>query len=89
MNSIPEDEAARGIVVVKALCYKPEGHGFEIDELNEFFLIYIILRPHCGLWFTQPPTEMNTRSRKMKFLGNKARPVRKADNFIIICKPIV
>jgi hypothetical protein len=32
---------ARGSVVVKALCYKPEGHGFDNDEVN--FLIYLIL----------------------------------------------
>jgi hypothetical protein len=25
---------ARGSVVVKALCYKPEGHGFDTDAVN-------------------------------------------------------
>jgi hypothetical protein len=26
----------RGSVVVKALCHKPEGRGFETDEVNDF-----------------------------------------------------
>jgi hypothetical protein len=30
--------------------------------------------------FTQPLTEMSTRSREIMFLGSRARPVRKADN---------
>jgi hypothetical protein len=34
--SFPISVGARGIVVVKALCYKPEGHEFEPDE--EIFL---------------------------------------------------
>jgi hypothetical protein len=29
--------------VVKALCYKPEGRGFETDEVNFFFSIDLIL----------------------------------------------
>jgi hypothetical protein len=28
---------ARGSVVVKALCYKPEGHGSRPDEVNDFY----------------------------------------------------
>jgi hypothetical protein len=31
-----------GSVVVKALCYRPERHGFETREVNEFFSIYLI-----------------------------------------------
>jgi hypothetical protein len=55
MNSIPEDEAARGSVVVKTLCCKP-------DEVNEFFNLPN-LPTHWSLGFTQPGTEMSTRSR--------------------------
>jgi hypothetical protein len=41
------------------------------------------------LWgFTQPLREMSTRSRKIKFLVSKARPVRKADNLAANCEPI-
>jgi hypothetical protein len=38
------------------------------------------------LGFTQPVTEMSTRKI---FLGNKARPVRKADNLTTIYELIV
>jgi hypothetical protein len=34
-------------------------------------------------------TEMRTRSRKITFLGSRARPVRRADNLTAICEPIV
>jgi hypothetical protein len=34
---------ARGSVVVKALCYKPEGRGFEVN-----FQIYLILPVALG-----------------------------------------
>jgi hypothetical protein len=37
----------------------------------------------------QPLTEMSTRYRKIKFLGNRARPVLKADSLTAICEPIV
>jgi hypothetical protein len=33
---------AHGSIVVKALCYKPEGRGFETRR-GEFFSIYLIL----------------------------------------------
>jgi hypothetical protein len=39
--------------------------------------------------FTQPLTEMSTRSRKIIFLGSRALPVRRTDNFTAICEPIV
>jgi hypothetical protein len=54
------------------------------DEVNEFFSIYLILPAALGPVFTQPLTEMNTRSRKM-FLGSRARPTRKADILADIC----
>jgi hypothetical protein len=34
--------------MVKALCYKLEGRGFETYEVNGFFLIYIILLAALG-----------------------------------------
>jgi hypothetical protein len=37
--------------------------------------------------FTQPLTEMGTRSRKLiMFLESKVRPVRRADNFATNCE---
>jgi hypothetical protein len=53
---------ARGSVVVKVLCYKPEVTGSRPKEMNDFY----------QLGFTQPLTEMSTRSIKIMFLGSKA-----------------
>jgi hypothetical protein len=40
--------------------------------------------------FTQPLTEMSTRSRKIiMFLLSKVWPVRSGDNLAAICEPIV
>jgi hypothetical protein len=80
---------ARGSVVVKELCYKPEGRGFD-TQLGEI----LNLRNPSGR--TRPwgslslLTEMNTRNRRIIiFLGNEVRRVRRADNFTAICEPIV
>jgi hypothetical protein len=72
---------ARGSVVVKTLFYKAEGHGIEI-RCNELILPGA-LRPG----FTQPLTEMSTRSRNIMFLESKAWPACKADNLTAICEP--
>jgi hypothetical protein len=70
----------RGSIVVKALCYKPEGRGFD-SRWGEFLNL---------LKFTQPLTEMSTRNIKIiMFLGNKVRLVRRADNLTVIYEPIV
>jgi hypothetical protein len=39
---------ARGSVVVKALCYKPEGPGFETRRSERIFSIYLILPAALG-----------------------------------------
>jgi hypothetical protein len=39
---------ARGSVVVKALCYKPEGHGFETQGGERFLAVYLILLAALG-----------------------------------------
>jgi hypothetical protein len=77
-----------GSVVVKALCYKPEGREFETGGRELIFSIYLILPAALALRFIQPLTEMSTRSRKM-FLESTERPVRRAANFTAICEPIV
>jgi hypothetical protein len=56
------------------------------DEVNEFFSIYLILP---ALRFTQPLTEMSTRSIKIMFLGSRALPVRKADNLTSVSEPVI
>jgi hypothetical protein len=72
--------------VVKALCYKPEGRGFETRWGEWIFSNYLIL---LALGFTQSLTEMSTRSRNIMFLGSRTWSVRRADNCTIICEPIV
>jgi hypothetical protein len=76
--------------VVKALFHEPEGRRLE-TRLGEciFFSIYLILPATLGPGFTQPLAEMSTRSRKIMFLGSRAQPVRRADNFATICDSLV
>jgi hypothetical protein len=42
------NDGARGSVVVEALCYKPEGRGFESRLSDFFFSINLILS--AALW---------------------------------------
>jgi hypothetical protein len=71
---------ARGSVVVKALCYKPEGRGF--DTRRGGFETNLILPAALRPGFTQPLTEMSIRKIKIiMFLGCKVRWVRRAANF--------
>jgi hypothetical protein len=48
--------------MVKALCYKPKGRGFDM-----ILSLYLILQPHQALGVTQPLTEMSTRHRYKEF----------------------
>jgi hypothetical protein len=73
---------ARGSVVIKALCYKPEGRGFDIGR-GEF----LNLPNPSGR--TRSLTEMSTRNTIIMFLGSKVRRVRRADTLAAICEPIV
>jgi hypothetical protein len=75
-------------VVVKALCYKPEGRGF--DARWGEFLNLPNPSGRTSPWGLLSLTEMSTRSIKiMMFLGSKVRRVRKADNLTAIYEPIV
>jgi hypothetical protein len=61
--------------------------GSRPNEVNEFFNLPNPsgrTRP----WGLLGQTEMNTRNRKIMFLGSRARPVRKA-NITAICEPPV
>jgi hypothetical protein len=49
---------ALGSVVVKALCYKPEGRWFGTRR-HGFFKFTLFFRSHQALGFTQPLTEMS------------------------------
>jgi hypothetical protein len=68
----------RGSVVVKALCYKPQGRWFETRWGELISSIHLFLSAALGPGFTQPLAKMSTRIRKIMFLENKARPVRSA-----------
>jgi hypothetical protein len=72
-------------VVIEALCYKPEGRGFDSREF--FFSIYQIhpatLGP--GIYIEQ---KLVPEADKM-FLGSKARLVRETDNLTAAYEPIV
>jgi hypothetical protein len=56
-------------------------------RLNEFSQFTSSFRPLSTLGFTQPLTEMSTRSREIMFVGSRARPVLRADNLAVICEP--
>jgi hypothetical protein len=75
-------------VVVKALCYRPEGRGFETQRGEWIFSIYLILPATLGPR-VHSDSETSTRSRKIALLGSKARSVHRADNLSVICEPIV
>jgi hypothetical protein len=72
-----------GREAVQVLRYKPEGRVFDTDEANDLYQFTE------GLEFTQPLTEMRTRSIEIMFLGSRTRPVREANNPITFCKPTV
>jgi hypothetical protein len=73
--------------VVKSLCYKPGGLGFD-TRLGEF----LNLPNPSGrtrLW-AQHLTEMSTGNTEIiMFLGSKMLPVCRADNLTAICESIV
>jgi hypothetical protein len=53
------------------------------------FSIYLMFPEAMALGFTQPLTEMSTRSKKIIVVGSGARPVRKNDNLTAIWEPTV
>jgi hypothetical protein len=76
-------------IVVKALCYKPEGRGFEIQWVQSIFSIYLILAAALGpgglfsRWQRWEPEAENM------FLASKGLPMGKAHNLTAIWEPIV
>jgi hypothetical protein len=82
VSSIYIYKAERGRVVVKALSYYPEGHGFETrwDEG-----IPAGLAP--GVYSASNRNEYQKQRNNVS--GSRARPMRRADNLTAICEPIV
>jgi hypothetical protein len=60
---------ARGNLLVKALYYQSEDRRFETRWSERMFSNCLILPVALGPGFTQPLTEIITRSRKIMFLG--------------------
>jgi hypothetical protein len=67
--------------LVEALCYKPEGRGFE-SSLGGFFNWPNPSSRTIALGSTQRLTEISIRDLP----GGKGRPARKADNLTAICE---
>jgi hypothetical protein len=74
--------------MVEALCYKPEGRGFE-TRWSEFFSIYLILAAALDLSVYSASNTNYYQKKKITFLGSRTRPVRRGDSLATICKPIV
>jgi hypothetical protein len=62
--------------LVEALCYKPEGRGFDPMRSLDFWNLPNPSSRTTALGSTRPPTEMRTTNHP----GGKGRQVRKADN---------
>jgi hypothetical protein len=58
------------------------------DEANDFFSIYLILPAALGTR-VYSGSNRNKYQKPKKFIANRARPVRRADNFIAVCELIV
>jgi hypothetical protein len=69
--------------LVEALCYNPEGSGF--DSQFDFFNLHNLSSRTIARGSIQPLKEMSARNLP----GGKGRPVRKADKLTAICEPIV
>jgi hypothetical protein len=74
---------ARGSVVVKALLHVGRSQVRDSTRRMNFFFNLPNLSGR-----TQPLSEVSTRSRKLMFLGSRARPMRKVDNLAAICETI-
>jgi hypothetical protein len=82
---------ARGSVMVKALCCKPEGRGFR-DSCGEFFPpfpIYLIVPAALGPGVHSACNRNCYQEQKYNVFGTKVWPVRRADNLAAISEPIV
>jgi hypothetical protein len=73
-------------ILATALCCKPEGRGFDTRRDKLHFSIYLILPAALG---PRVYSASNRNERKIMFMRNRARPVRKVDNLAAICEPIV
>jgi hypothetical protein len=84
------ENRVRGIVVLKALSYMPEGRGFEI-RWGEWIScsIYIILPVALGPGVYSASNRNKYQRKKCIYLGSTARLVRRANNLAAMCEPII
>jgi hypothetical protein len=61
--------AAHGSIVVKALCYKPEGRGFETRWGEWFLSIYLILPVALGPGVYSAPNRNEYQKHKNNVSG--------------------
>jgi hypothetical protein len=80
---------ARDSLVVEALCYKPEGRGFQTQWGKWIFSIYLILPAALGSGVYSASNRNEYQKQKIMFLGSRALSVRKADNLTAVCEKIV
>jgi hypothetical protein len=78
---------ARGSVVIKALCYRPEGRGFD-TRWGEFWNLNLQAALGPGVYSVSNRNEYQN-IKIIMFLESKLRRLRKADNLTAIYEPIV
>jgi hypothetical protein len=76
-------------VVIKTLCYKPEGRGFETRWGEWSFPNYLILPTAVGPLVYPIFNRNEYHKQKIMFLGSRVRPVQRSDNPAVICEPFV
>jgi hypothetical protein len=72
-------DGARGSVVIKALCYKPEGRGFENRWGDCISSVYLIIPAALGPGFHSTSNRNEYRKQKNNASGEWSVTVRKAD----------
>jgi hypothetical protein len=58
------------------------------DEVKEFLSIYLTLTVALGRGIHSDSNRNEYQKQEKKFLGSRARPVRKVDNLTTICQPM-
>jgi hypothetical protein len=77
------------IIVIKALCYKLEGCGFETGWGEGIFLIFPILRVALGPGVYSASDRNEYQKKKNIVFESTAQLMHKADNLTAICEPTV
>jgi hypothetical protein len=76
-------------LLVKTLCCKPEGRGFETVWGEWISSVYLILPAALGPGVYSASNRNEHQKQANNVPGRKTRPVRWADSLATICEPIV